>query len=226
MSPSILVLGATGLSGLAFIQVALSQPNPPALTLFVRSRSKLPADIEERTRVVEGSLTDTDALSNAMEGVDVVVSLLGAYVSLSAFIFRTTTTPIADAVPGILSTMRAKGVKRIFALSTASFSPDPAEVFSIGRSITGLMPKIMVPQGNAEMAAIAETVSAADDLDWTVFRVPHLTEEAVELPVAAGNLGPDFKGGFNLSRASQALWILKEIEERQWVKKAPMLGNY
>ncbi|KAJ7039823.1 hypothetical protein C8F04DRAFT_949005 [Mycena alexandri] len=217
MSPTILVLGATGYSGLAFIQVALSQPNPPTLTLFVRSRSKLPADIEKQTRVVEGSLTDTDALSKAMEGVDVVVSLLGALAH--------TAKPIADAFPGILSTMRAKGVKRIFALSTPSFSPDPAEAFSLGRSIFGLMPKIVVPQGNAEMVAIAEAVSAADDLDWTVFRVPHLTEEAADLPVAAGLLGPDFKGGFNLSRASQALWILKEIEERQWVKKAPMLGN-
>jgi hypothetical protein len=122
--------------------------------------------------------------------------------------------------------MRAKGTKRIFALSTPSFSPDPSEVFSLQWTMYGLMPKVMVPQGNAEMVAIAKAVAAADDLDWTVFRVPHLTEKEADLSVAAGLLGPDFKGTFDLSRASMAVWILKEIEERQWVKKAPMLSNY
>ncbi|KAJ6486897.1 hypothetical protein C8R45DRAFT_902995 [Mycena sanguinolenta] len=226
MSSNILVLGATGMSGLAFIQVALSQPNPPALTLYVRSSVKLPADIHKKARIVEGSLTDQLKLSEAMEGVDTVVSLLGAYPSFSAFVFRTTSTPIGDAFRGILSAMRSKGVKRILALSTPSFSPDPSEVFSIGWSIYGLMPKIMVPQGNAEMVAIAKAVASADDLDWTVFRVPHLTEAAADLPVAAGIIGPDYKGSFDLSRASMAVWILREIEERKWVKKAPMLGNY
>ncbi|KAJ7627616.1 hypothetical protein DFH06DRAFT_1227680 [Mycena polygramma] len=226
MSPSILILGATGVSGLAFIQVALSEPNPPQLTLLVRSRAKLPAEVEQQTRVVEGSLTDRDALMKAMDGVDTVISFLGAYISLSAFVFRTKTTPIADAFPGILSVMRAKGVKRIFALSTPSFSPDPTEVFSWGWTLYSLMPKVVVPQGNAEMVAIGKTVAAADDLDWTVFRVPHLTEESVDLPVAAGVIGPDYRNSFNLSRASMAAWILKEIEENKWVKKAPMLVNY
>ncbi|KAJ7839599.1 hypothetical protein B0H14DRAFT_1068424 [Mycena olivaceomarginata] len=191
MSSSILILGATGVSGLAFIPVALSLPRPPALTLYVRSRAKLPADIEKQARVVEGSLTDQDALLNAMEGVDTVVSLLGAYPSFTPFITRTTPTPIGDAFPGILSAMRAKGVKRIFALSTPSFSPDPSEVFSFGWSAYALMPKVVMPQGNAEMVAIAQAVAAADDLDWTVFRVPHLTEKAANLPVAAGVIGPD-----------------------------------
>ncbi|KAJ6571742.1 hypothetical protein B0H19DRAFT_1255679 [Mycena capillaripes] len=226
MSPSILVLGATGVSGLAFIRVALGQPNPPKLTLYVRSRDKLPAGVEKQTRVVEGSLTDERALLEAMEGVDTVVSLLGAYVSLSGFVFRTKTTPIADSFPGILSAMRAKGAKRILALSTPSFYPDPSEVFPLKWSLAGIMPKIIVPQGDAEMMAIAQAVADADDLDWTVFRVPHLTEEAADLPVAAGLLGPDFKGTLNLSRASMAVWILKEMEERRWVKKAPVLGNY
>jgi hypothetical protein len=44
--------------------------------------------------------------------------------------------------------------------------------------------------------------------------------------VTAGQIGPNHKDSFDLSRASMAVWILKEIEGRQWVKKAPMLGNY
>ncbi|KAJ6590556.1 hypothetical protein DFH09DRAFT_207462 [Mycena vulgaris] len=229
MSTSILVLGATGPSGLAFIEVALRQPSPPKLTLLVRptSRGKLPAGIESQTRIVEGGLTDERALLDAMDGVDTVVSFLGAYPSFSAFIFRNKETPVADSFKGIIAAMRAKGAKRIFALSTPSFSPDPTESFPTTTwALYSIMPKIMVPQGNAEMVGIAKAVAAVDDLDWTVFRVPHLTENAADLPVAAGNLGPDFKGTIHLSRASMAVWILKEMEERKWVKKAPVLGNY
>ncbi|KAJ6558012.1 hypothetical protein B0H19DRAFT_1149449 [Mycena capillaripes] len=224
MPPSILVLGATGLCGLAFIQVALSQPIPPRLTLYVRSRSKLPVGIEQQARVVDGNLTDGHALLEAMEGVDTVLSFLGGHATLSAFFFRTVTTPIANSFGGILSAMRAKGAKRIFALSTPSYSPDPSEVFSFKWLVYSSLPKIFVPQGNAEMVEIARAV-AADDLDWTVFRIPMLTEEAADLPVAAGLLGPNFKSSLYLSRASMAVWILQEIEERQWVKKEPLLAN-
>ncbi|KAF7350479.1 NAD(P)-binding protein [Mycena venus] len=188
--------------------------------------SSLPAGIEKQARVIEGSLTDKDALLSAMEDIDTVVNLLGAYMSLTHFVLRTKPTPIGDAFPGILSAMRAKGVKRIFALSTPSYSPDPTEKFSFQWTVNGLIPKVVVPQGNAEMVAIAKAVAAANDLDWTVFRVPMLTEESADLPVAAGLLGPNYKGTKYLSRASMAVWILEEIEKRQWVKKAPMLGNY
>jgi hypothetical protein len=122
--------------------------------------------------------------------------------------------------------MRTKGARRIFALSTMSFSPDPSETFPLKWSLYQIFPKLVVPQGNAEMVGIGQAVAAAEDLDWTVFRVPHLTDEAADLPVFAGLLGPDFKGSMNLSRASIAVWILKEMEERKWVKKSPVLGNY
>ncbi|KAJ7336339.1 hypothetical protein DFH08DRAFT_813556 [Mycena albidolilacea] len=123
-SSNILILGATDVSGLAFISVALSFPRPPAHTLYVRSRAKLPAGIEKQPRVVEGSLTDQDALLNAMEGVDTVMSFLvfsPTYIFVMAHLLA---QRIGDAFPGILSAMRAKGVKRIFVLSTLSFSSD------------------------------------------------------------------------------------------------------
>jgi hypothetical protein len=89
-----------------------------------------------------------------------------------------------------------------------------------------LLPAFFIPQGYAEMVAIAKTVAAEDELDWTIFRVPHLNEGSADLPVWAGLLGPDHKGSLELSRASQARWLLKEIEERAWIKGAPLLGNY
>lgn len=65
-----------GVSGLALIKEALAWSNPPKLTLYVRSPSKLPPDVQTHARVVKGELGDAEALSTAMDGVDTVVSVL------------------------------------------------------------------------------------------------------------------------------------------------------
>ncbi|KAJ7336374.1 hypothetical protein DFH08DRAFT_878579 [Mycena albidolilacea] len=116
MSPTrILILGATGVSGLVFIPIALSLPNPSALTLYVRSRTKLLAGIEKQARIVEASLTDQDALLRAMEGVDIAISVLGADRSLQAFVLRTKTTvftvPLAFSFWLVTSWRRRSGTR-------------------------------------------------------------------------------------------------------------------
>jgi hypothetical protein len=60
------------------------------------------------------------------------------------------------------------------------------------------MPPIFVPQGNAEMVAIARNVTA-------VSRVPHLNNGSADLSVAAVLLGLEYKGMMELSRAKSDL---------------------
>lgn len=207
--------------------MALEQKEGPKLTLYVRSRSKLSADTLSNgaVRIVEGSLTDEQALNEAMTGVDTVVSFLGAPVSLSAFIWRTKTTPIADSFPTLFRAMRAQGVRRILALSTPSYMVN-SEQKSWTAWLIGFLPPLFVPQGNAEMVAIARNVAAQSDLDWTVFRVPHLNNGPADRQLAAGLLGPEYKGTMELSRASMVRWVMGEIKNREWIKGAPALGNY
>ena len=64
------------MSGQAIIKEAMALPSPPKLTLYVRSTSKLPPDIETRARVVIGALGDEESLTTAMDGVDTVVSVM------------------------------------------------------------------------------------------------------------------------------------------------------
>lgn len=220
-----------GASGLAFIEVALNLPKPPHLVLYVRTPSKLPPDIAKNTNVslVKGELTDYDALTSTMKdhSVTTVVSFLGAYVSFSAMLTRRTDTPIADSFPTIIRAMEANEVKRILALSTPAYWVEERDVATWTMSIFGAMPKLLVPQGNAEMIKIAKSVSESSaDLDWTIFRIPHLTDGSADLPVWADYVGPSHKGGLNLSRRSQARWVLEEIRDREWVRGSPFLANY
>ncbi|CAH0030153.1 unnamed protein product [Clonostachys rhizophaga] len=226
----ILVLGATGQSGLAFIEETLQLADPPKLVLYVRNKAKVPETAIQSAEVcvVSGDLADYETLSSAMQqhSVTTVVSFLGAYVSASAVITRAKPTPIADSFPVIIDAMKKSGVRHLMALSTPSYWVEGQDVSTWRLTMYGLMPVIFAPQGNAEMVKIAqEVVSKGDSLDWTIFRIPHLTNEAPDLPVWADYAGPSHKGSLSLSRGSLARWVLTEIKGRKWTKGAPLLGN-
>ncbi|EXJ87996.1 hypothetical protein A1O1_04923 [Capronia coronata CBS 617.96] len=143
---------------------------------------------------------------------------------------------------------------RIMVLSTPTAFVYPAENQSMSWKwwLYTLIPALFAPQGNAEMKGIADAVveagngdgegTAADtegergrgngdagagagDLEWTVFRVPHLTDGNPDAEVVAGFLDRQFTGTTELSRRSLVRWVLREIEERKWIRRAPMLGN-
>lgn len=61
--------------------------------------------------------------------------------------------------------------------------------------------------------------------DYTVFRVPFLSDGPADREVHAGFYAGGFKGKQELSRASMARWVLCEIKERQWIGQQPALGN-
>ncbi|KIW12506.1 hypothetical protein PV08_09783 [Exophiala spinifera] len=173
----ILVLGATGASGVAFIEAVEELTRKPKLTLYVRpgSRSKLPAcAFNPPTRIIEGQLDDKQAMQKAMSTsasgespsfqfppVSVVVSFLGSYVSLKAVFTRDKSHPIADAFSTtIIPAMKASRVPRILALSTPSALSHDVERKSIPWKwwLYTCMPILLAPQGNAEMKGIARAV--------------------------------------------------------------------
>ncbi|WVR06699.1 hypothetical protein IAU60_003731 [Kwoniella sp. DSM 27419] len=217
---NILVLGATGTSALI---------GPADLQAHPATKSKLPQDLlntyADRVTVVEGGLTDEKALDAAMKGVTSVVSFLGAYMSLTYLITRATPTPIAESMHVVKSVMQRHGVKRLLALSTPAHSM-PGEMYSWAQWFTTqVFPPAIVPQGSAEMTAIAE-VCADPAFDYTIFRVPHLTNGPADAQVFAGLYNPEFKGTQQLSRASMARWVYQEIKKGEWIGQQPALGNY
>ena len=225
-----MLLGGSGATGLAFLKHFRTLPSTsrPKLTVYVRGTSKLPSEVfsHEAIKIVEGALNDVNRLSKAMQGVTVVISFLGAYLSLFHAVFRTTPTPIADSLPAIFDAMRSNDVSRILVLSTPSAFPQAGETLSWKYwFLTTVMPSVLAPQGKAEMKAIAERTSAQEDLVWTVFRVPHLNDWEEDAQVTAGLIGPQYPGGIELSRNSLVKWILDEVQEREWLRQAPMVAN-
>jgi hypothetical protein len=231
LSGALTNLSAIGGSGLAFVEEALALPNPPNLVLYVRTPSKVSERVSSHPKVsiVTGSLSDYSTIDSTLKShhVTTVVSFLGAYVSIPAMITRATDTPIANSFPEIIKAMKNNGVRRLLALSTPSYWVDGKDVGTWKLSLYSIFPKVVVPQGNAEMVKIAETVNElGEDLDWTIFRIPHLTDGPGDIPVWAAYAGPDHKGSLDLSRRSMGRWLMGEIVEGRWINEAPFLGNY
>lgn len=178
----ILLVGASGLSGLAFIQqyleLSAEDDKKPYLTLYIRAsgRSKLAAVLPSamtsdspaaRIRIMEGDLSDRSAIRKALSADDMhpkvstVVSVLGAYMSLYYFFTRTKPTPITDAMNDIIiPVMLELNIKRILVLSTPSAFPVHPEQMeqSWGWYFHKWMPVVVVPQAHAEMKGIAHAV--------------------------------------------------------------------
>jgi hypothetical protein len=60
------------------------------------------------------------------------------------------------------------------------------------------------------------------DRDWTIVRVPMLTDE-----VAQGKLIVENVGEINprITRGDMAAFMLKQLHERQYLRKAPAISN-
>ncbi|KAF2808627.1 NAD(P)-binding protein [Mytilinidion resinicola] len=225
----ILVLGATGGTGLAFIKEALVHASQPNLTLLIRTPSKVSQEYRNNSRItiVKGELNDRIAVEKALQGVTAVVSFLGPYMTLKATLLRDTSTPIADSLPTLFTAMRSANITRMLALSTPTGLPQPTfEEKSWSWWAAGWFIYLVAPQGNAEMTKIGKLVSSQTDLEWTVFRVPSLTNGSADKVVEVGYLGgKEFNVTAELTRGSLARWVLGEVEGKEWVGRAPAVAN-
>ncbi|KAI0072377.1 NAD-P-binding protein [Panus rudis PR-1116 ss-1] len=216
----LLVLGGTGPSGLLLIRQALDAGH--TVVIYARSPKKLPDDITSNPSVtlVEGQLTDEDALSRAMNGVHAIVSALGPPVSQGITYPRN--TPLAHAYSLVIEAMRRHDVKRIVLLGTPSMK-DEHDKFSF--QFAALVSGVALFAHNAyrDVVAIGELFKQNTDLVWTIARVPILTSDT-KTDHVAGYVG-DGKTRTTLSRAAFAAFVIGELEKNEWCRKAPLISS-
>ncbi|KAF2457387.1 hypothetical protein BDY21DRAFT_343685 [Lineolata rhizophorae] len=222
MPRHILVLGATGPSGIAFCRYALEEGH--TLTVYVRTPTKIPSDIESHSSVsvIVGPLDDAEALRKAAGcGAKTVVSFLGPLVTIPP---KFSGTPITDGYKLLYPMLVDAGFTRGLFLSTPS-ADDPSDKrgFYWRTAIFGI--RTLGGSAYAEITGLHSFISSQPtaQLKWTLFRVPFLgSGEPKE--VHAGYLGDAEEGG-RLERKGMARWVLVEMEKEEWVGKAPVLTN-
>ncbi|KAF2731692.1 hypothetical protein EJ04DRAFT_566594 [Polyplosphaeria fusca] len=218
MSRHILVLGGTSASGVDFCLAALRDGH--TLTLFVRNANRIPAEIASHVNKVVGQLNDATAVERAIScGAKTCVSFIGPV----AQELKKGHKPVTDGYALILPLLRKHNYTRLLSISTASYRA-PQDGFSL---LTSILVYLVYLFGNAayqEINGFTPLIASisTEELEWTVARVPVLRKgEAKE--VKAGFVGQGVS--IMLERKGLAEWMLKELEERKWVGKCPVLGN-
>ena len=206
----IIVFGASGGTGVKIVEQALSAGH--MVTAFVRTPAKLGIQHQNLT-LFQGDVMDAAAVDEAMAGQEAVISALG---------------PTRPPVPGMMETaakniiaaMKKYGIRRIVSTTGAGLrqpQDQPKLMDHLIGFLLNLLAKDVVLDSDANVKQIQST-----DLDWTVVRFPRLMDGAHTGKYRVGYISKESSTQF--SRADGADFILKELTEKKWLRKLPLVS--
>lgn len=207
----IAIFGATGGTGRQLVAQALAAGHD--VVAFVRSPSKLDQRHEHLT-IVQGQITDPGAVERAIAGVDAVISALSARPNAKGM-------PITVGTGHILAAMQKHRVRRLV-FSAAPSARDPKDTADLRfRLMVGLV-RLVARGAYTDMVGSAQKARASDT-DWTIVRLPFPTDDLATGRVKVGLLGRE--SGTRISRADAAAFMLKEVQERRYLRQAPVIST-
>ncbi|MFB6813667.1 NAD(P)-dependent oxidoreductase [Streptomyces sp. NPDC056347] len=161
----ITVFGATGGVGRELVRQAVAAGHE--VTAVVRDASRLPAPLSGARVCAMARLDDPEALREAVEGRDVVLSGLGSRGRKA--------DGVAERLTGsVLAAMEAAGTRRLVVVSAAPVGPRPADdplPDRLARKVVGAVLKEIYADLTRMEAELARSAT-----DWTSVRPPKLTD--------------------------------------------------
>jgi putative NADH-flavin reductase len=209
-SMKLVVLGATGGTGLEIVRQAIGQGH--SVTALVRSPDRL-KPFRDRITVEQGDLLNPSELVRVIKGHDAVLSGFGPRVPVS----KADAHLLQQFAVALTSAMPHAGVRRVVVESVAFLFRNSIlpPVYLLGR--------LLFPRTVSDASAM-ERIFQASELDWTMVRPPELTDKPYTGRYRAqeGRL-PRF--GFKVSRADVADFMIMAVENRSSIRKIVGLSN-
>ncbi|MGW9210937.1 NAD(P)-dependent oxidoreductase [Embleya sp. NPDC055664] len=206
---NLLVVGAAGGTGMRLVAQALVAGHH--VTALARDPRRVTTR-HEHLHVIAGDALDPDTIDAVVPGHTAVLSALGATT-------RAPTTIYSRGTANLRRSMTAAGVRRLVCLSSGALDSG-AGVPAAQRLVTRLIVKPLHRHAYADMHRmeqdLAEADPRADALDWTVIRVPMLTNGP---RTGTYRYSPDESRPLDrptrLSRADLADFILGHVDDRE-----------
>jgi len=209
-SMKLLVLGATGGTGLEIVRQAIEHGH--AVTAFVRSPERL-KPLEDRITVKQGDLLSSAELERVIIGHEAVVSGFGPRVPIS----KADANLLQRFAVALTAAMPHTEVRRVIVESVAFLFKDSIfpPAYFLGR--------LFFPGTVVDTSAM-ESIFAQTELEWTMVRPPQLTDKPYtgKYRVGVGHL-PRF--GFKISRADVADYMIKAVENPSTIRKVVGVCN-
>lgn len=206
----IVVFGASRGVGLKVVEQALQAGH--TVTAFVRNPSTFTLQHPNLT-VFQGDSMDAAVVEKAMAGQEAVVSTLG---------------PTRPPVPGMMETsarnivagMRKHGIRRLISTTGAGVR-QPEDQPKFADYVIGFLLNLLAKSVVLDSAANVKVIQDSD-LDWTVIRFPRLMDGGRTGKYRVGYVSKDSSTQF--SRADAADFVLRELIEKKWLRKLPLVS--
>ena len=207
----ILLFGATGRTGKLILQKALKDGHE--VTAIVRDPAKLDG---LNAKIIQGSPYDKETVNKAIVNCDVVISTLN--------VSRVTDSPwaklrapkdmISRSIQNALDTMKENNTKRIIVMGVLGAGESWSKMPFIFR--------LVVSSGNLKYAykdhTRQEELLAKSDSNWTVIRLPMLTDDEGEKEIIVKKLNDNTKLNRKVNRESVARFILNILKDENYYK--------
>ena len=206
----IVVFGASRGMGAKVVEQALQSDH--TVTAFLRIPSVF--TIQHPNLIVcQGDSMDAASVWNAIARQDAVVSALG---------------PTRPPVPGMMETsaknivaaMKRHGVRRLISTTGAGIR-QPEDTPKLADHLIGALLHLLARDVVLDSAANVRVIQSSD-LDWTIVRFPRLTDGEHTGNYRVGYINKESSSQF--SRADGADFILKELVEKKWLRKLPLVS--
>ncbi|HEX5943931.1 MAG TPA: SDR family oxidoreductase [Anaerolineales bacterium] len=206
----IVVFGASRGVGLKVVEQALQAGH--TVTAFVRTPSTFTLQHPNLT-VFQGDSMDAVVVEKAIAGQEAVVSTLG---------------PTRPPVPGMMETsarsivagMKKHGIRRLISTTGAGVR-QPEDQPKFADYVIGFLLNLLAKSVVLDSAANVKVIQNSD-LDWTVIRFPRLIDGDYTGKYRVGYVSKD--ASTQLSRADGAAFVLKELTEKKWLRKLPLVS--
>ena len=210
----IVVFGASGRMGMKVVEQALEAGH--IVTAFLRTPSKIAIQHPKLT-LFQGDVTDAVAVENAIAGQEVVISMLHPKKRPPE---PGVTSMMETAAKNIVAAMQKHGIRRIISTTGASV-PQPEDQPKVADRLINAILNILEKNFVLDASANVKVIQASD-LDWTIVRFPRVMDGARTGKYRVAYLGKD--SGPNISRADGADFVFKELTEKKWLRKAPVVS--
>lgn len=205
------IFGVTGKTGEHLLEQALAAGNQ--VTALVRNPTKLTLQVSRLT-VVQGEVENAAQVEATIMGAEAVISVLGPTASAPAF-------SISRGTQNIVAAMTKQGIRRLVVSAGAGVS-DPNDTPKLSNHLIHIALALMARKVYEDMKRVVAIVRDSE-LDWTVVRVPMLTDDAKLGRVQAGYVGNG--AGLRITRADMADFMLKLAADRRYLRQAPAISN-
>jgi putative NADH-flavin reductase len=206
----IVVFGASRGVGLEVVKQALEAGH--VVTAFIRSPEKFVLKHANLT-VFKGDAMDTAAVEKAMEGKEAVISALGPTRPPVPHMMET-------SAKNIVAAMKKHGVHRLVSTTGAGVRQPEDEPKWIDRFISFLL-ILLAKEVVLDSAENVKTIQTSN-LEWTIVRFPRLMDGEHTHTYRVGFVSKD--SGTQISRADGAEFVLKELTEKKWLRKLPLVS--